>query len=137
MYDRPNAQELIDAVRLHLEQHVIPAARPNPRLYFQTLVAVNVLKIVGRELGLAEQHAAAEWVGLNLVQNVETLMPTHLSEIQAAIASRYRTLCADIRAGSYDETTRKQMLFEHVKSVTMAQLQVANPKYLQQVLDGH
>ena len=66
MYDRPNTSELIDAVRGHLEANVIPLAREtNRRLYFQTLVAINVLKIVERELQMGQAHALAEWESLN------------------------------------------------------------------------
>jgi hypothetical protein len=134
MYDRPNAQELLDAVRLHLEQHVIAAVRSNPRLYFQTLVAINVIKIVGREMSQAEQHAAAEWTGLNVVQNTDHPLPANLTGIQSGLSERYADLCAAIRSGQYDDVEPKQLLFEHVKAVTMAQLQVANPRYLQQVM---
>jgi len=53
VYDRPDVSELIDAVRQHLEQQVIPAVKDDPKLYFQTLVAANVLKIAGRDLALS------------------------------------------------------------------------------------
>jgi hypothetical protein len=130
MYDRPSLSELLDAVRLHLEGAVIPAVRADRRLYFQTLVAVNVLKIAMRELGLAPAHAASEWAGLNALEGVETPAPAALTELNAAIAGRNRALCAAIRAGDYDDPDRRAVLFAHVMATTRAQLEVANPRLL-------
>ena len=59
MIDRPTLAELIDAARMHMETNVIPAVREDRKLYFRTLVAINVLKIAERELELAFVRALA------------------------------------------------------------------------------
>lgn len=134
MYDRPNTQELLDAARLHLEQNIIPAVKSDARLYFQTLVAINVLKIVGRELAFAPRHTTAEWASLNVLEGVEAAAPHDLASLQAAISERNQQLCRAIRAGDYDTGEKRGNLLEHVKAVTIAQLEVANPKFLQTLL---
>jgi hypothetical protein len=127
MYDRPNAIELIEAARLHLEQQVIPAAKGiHHKLYFQTLVAANVLKIVERELSLSGGHLRAEWSRLNMLMG-EALLPGSTEAIQTALAERNAALCQAIRAGKHDTD---RALLEHLKATTIEQLEVANPKYL-------
>jgi hypothetical protein len=133
MTDRPNAQELLDAARMHLEQNIVPVVRTDPRLYFQTLVAINVLKIVGRELMLGTDHAIAEWAGLNTVEALDLAPPTHPHALTAALDARNQQLAADIRRGDYDTGEKQAMLLQHLKQVTIAQLEIANPKYLQTV----
>lgn len=127
MYDRPTLHELLAAVRHHLESAVIPAAKAlNHKLYFQTLVAANVLKIAERELIFAEPHLHAEWGRLNLLLGEQPL-PTEPAARRAALAERNRDLCAQIRAGRYDDSA---LLFRHLKACATEQLEVANPKWL-------
>lgn len=127
MYDRPTAAELIEAARLHLEQQVIPVVKAaNHKLYFQTLVAINVMKIVERELALSAGHGRAEWSRLNMLMGEQPL-PTDIAAFSAALASRNAHLCAAIRAGDFDEN---RVLFSHLKATTIEQLEVANPKFL-------
>lgn len=127
MYDRPTAAELIDAVRLHLETVLVPAIRDNHKLYFQTLVAINVLRIVERELGYAPQHSRAAWARLNMLLGSKP-MPETAEGLQAALAERNAALCAEIRAGRRDTDAE---LFEHLKAAAIEQLEVANPRFLQ------
>lgn len=155
MYDRPNLQELIDAARLHLEQAVVPAVQSDPRLYFQTLVAINVLKIAERELRLGQSHAQAEWHGLNALEYPETdtgsptpaaqeppyhePMPQDLHAVHESISKRNQNLSQAVRRGEYDAVERWNKLFAHVKVTTIAQLEVSNPRFLKNlaVEDGH
>ncbi|RTI21442.1 DUF6285 domain-containing protein, partial [Thermus scotoductus] len=53
MRDRPTAAELLQAVGEFLERELLPALE-DPRLRFQTLVALNALGIARRELALGE-----------------------------------------------------------------------------------
>jgi hypothetical protein len=128
MYDRPNLQELLDAVRMHLETAIIPAVREDRKLYFQTLVAVNVLKIAERELQLSDGHLRAEWGRLNSIEGASSPTPSSDAELRTAMAERNRALCSHIRAGNFDKGA--DALFAHLKASTVEQLQVANPKYL-------
>lgn len=131
MYDRPNLSELIDAVRLHLETNIIPVVRHDGKLYFQTLVAINVLKIARRETRLSWAHLRAEWNSLNTLENEEHHLPADPLDALTALAARNLILCEDIRDGLYDD--RRDALFAHLMTVTQAQLEVANPKFLQAI----
>lgn len=127
MYDRPTAAELIDATRQHLEKHLVPLTRQQDRkVYFQTLVAVNVLKVVERELALRDQHITAEWARLDDLQGAVS-RPISPDSIDSALAARNQQLCKNIRAGQYDTDSA---LFEHLKATARAQLEVANPRFL-------
>jgi hypothetical protein len=127
MYDRPTAAELIEAARLHLEQQVIPVAKAaHHKLYFQTLVAINVMKIVERELALSSGHRRAEWSRLNMLLG-EQPQPNDIATFDAALADRNAQLCTAIRAGAYDDN---RAVFSHLKATTSEQLEVANPKFL-------
>jgi hypothetical protein len=129
MYDRPTAAELIDAVRGHLESQIIPAVKGDGKLYFQTLVAINVLRVVERELSLAPDHLQSEWGRLDHLEG-EMNMPSDPRAAVNTLHDRNTQLCDNIRVGRYDGEY-KQALFEHLVATTIEQLQVANPKYLQ------
>lgn len=133
MYDRPHADELLEAAWQHLEQFVAPALKSNRRLYFQTLVAINVLKVVAREHHYRPDHLRAQWNRLNAMQDVDLPLPGEWDESLAALAIRNRELCYDIRAGRYDDDFLRETLYEHLYATTLEQLQVANPRYLQQL----
>lgn len=128
MYDRPTLSELLDAVRMHLETAVVPAVREDRKLYFQTLVTINVLKIAERELSMGSDHLRAEWGRLNTLDGGGYHPPSSDVEMRVELAERNRALCAAIRAGQYDDMTRT--LFSHLKMTSIEQLQVANPKFL-------
>jgi hypothetical protein len=127
MYDRPNLDEMIVAVRQHLETQVIPVAKSiHHKLYFQTLVAVNVLRVAERELALKHGHYKAEWSRLNMLLGDEVL-PQDPAERDGAMARRNAELCEAIREGKHDNN---RALFSHLKACATEQLEVANPKYL-------
>lgn len=130
MYDQPTLNELLDAVRMHLESHIVPAVRKDRKLYFQTLVAINVLKIAGRELYLGEGHLKAAWVRLNALENVDTTLPDRDSAARNALSERESALCERIRAGDYDSGENRALLFDHLIAATTEQLEVANPRLL-------
>jgi hypothetical protein len=53
-HDRPNARELVEAVREFVERELLPTLDDH-RLRFRTLVALNALGIAGRELAGHEE----------------------------------------------------------------------------------
>jgi hypothetical protein len=127
VYDRPSAPELLQAVRHHLEHALIPVARQTSfKLYFQTLVANNVLKIVEREIEMSDSHLRAEWSRMNMLTGSEPLPQTR-DDARARLAERNQALCDEIRAGQWDEDAA---LFEHLKATACEQLEVANPRFL-------
>ena len=134
MTDRPTLAELIDAARMHMETNVIPAIRDDRKLYFRTLVAINVLKIAERELELGADQTAQAWERLNMLEGTATPMPQNENALQTALDARHKALGARIRAGDYDGAENRQTLFAHLEACTIDQLKIANPKYLQRVL---
>lgn len=129
MNDRPTLEELIEAARLHLETNVIPALKGDAKLYFQTLVAVNVLRVTERELTDGWSHLQAEWRRLDQLEGEARSIPASPTEAQAALRVRNAALCARIRAGAYDEDSAA--LFAHLQATVREALEIANPKFLQ------
>jgi hypothetical protein len=132
MYDHPTAAELIAAARMQLEQQVIPGIA-EPRLRFQTLVAANVLAIVERELVTGEAHLAAAWQRAAELQGETADQPAG-EELRAAVAEQARRLCANIRAGVYDEGPHRRALLTHLRRTAEEELLVANPRFLERTL---
>ena len=131
MYDRPDIYQLLEAVKSYLQREVVPVVQADRKQYYQTLVAINVLEIVEREMQISVDHLKAEWARLNFVQNVSTHFPIEIAEARAALAERNRKLCEEIGAGRYDYAPQRSALFEHLLATTHAQLEVANLKFLQ------
>lgn len=129
MYDRPTLTELLSAAETHLADKILPLARSqNHQLYFQTLVAINVLKIVGREYTIRPFHLRAEWTRLNMVIGQDMPVIDSDDDLEVAIQAANKTLCQRIRAGEFDED---YALFQHLIARTIEQVEVANPKFLQ------
>ncbi len=133
MYDQPNARDLLHAVWKHLEENVMPALTHDRTLYFQTLIAANLVGVVERELQYGAIHLKAQWNRLNAMQDVDLPQPGEWEEATEALKIRNRELCYDIRAGRYDDQFFKEVLYEHLLASTMEQLQVANPAHLQRL----
>ncbi|MGJ3241321.1 MAG: DUF6285 domain-containing protein [Anaerolineae bacterium] len=129
MYDRPTLTELLQSARDHLETRILPLTRnTHHQLYFQTLVAINVMKIAEREYNIRPYHLRSEWTRLHRVMGQD--MPTidNDDDLEVAIQQANTRLCQRIRDGEFDTD---YALFQHLKARTMAQLEVANPKFLQ------
>jgi hypothetical protein len=129
MNDRPTAEELVDAVRHFLEVDVLPALM-DARLRFQTLVAANVLAIVGRELPAEEEHLRLEWEFLGEVLGSLGPAPAGLAELRRAVLEATGRLCQRIRAGEFDDEARFRELAGRVREVVVRKVEVANPRYL-------
>lgn len=131
MYDRPTLTELLTAARHHFENEIVPLTRQtNFKLYFQTLVAINVLKIAEREYTIRPFHLRAEWTRLNMVMGKDMPQIDSDDDLEVAIQQANTHLCERIRAGDFDEDAA---LFEHLKARSIEQLEVANPKFLQTI----
>jgi hypothetical protein len=113
--DRPNAAELVAAVREFLERDVMAAT--DGRVQFHTRVAVNVLNVVERELQLGpelepgERARAAALLG-------------HDGDANAL----ERELATAIRSGALDD--RLDEVRAHVRTTVREKLLIANPAYL-------
>jgi hypothetical protein len=131
MYDKPALADLLDAVRIYLENAISPAVKDDRPLYYQTLVAINILEIIEREIEMEVEHLKAEWGRLDFVQKTTIVMPPDPDDLRLALAERNRKLCDEINAGAYDIEPQCSALFEHLLASAHSQLEVANPKFLQ------
>ena len=124
MQDRPTALELLDAVRKFIATELMPTVT-DPRLRFRTLVAANLLDMLGRELALEPALLRAEWDSLGVLLDDDRPAPTDADMLAAALATRHAALCAMIREGRAPAGTHALLL-----QAVRAKLDIANPRYL-------
>jgi hypothetical protein len=129
MNDRPTAKELIDAVRQYLEAHLLPSLT-DARLRFQTLVAANVLAIVGRELPAEEERLREECGLLGRILGEGKGPAAGLGELRSCVTEMNARLCGRIRAGEFDEPGRFRTLAAELRTLVVRKLEVNNPRYL-------
>ncbi|MEO1287443.1 MAG: DUF6285 domain-containing protein [Chloroflexota bacterium] len=128
MYDRPSSTELIQAAIDHFQTKIVPLTKAeNHQLYFQTIVAVNVLKIALRDIEKRPEHLRAEWERLAQFSD-EALSPIENNEaLEQALSQANQALAKRIREGEFDDD---EALFQHLVQTTVEQLEVARPKFL-------
>ena len=114
MQDRPDVQELLEAVREFLLRDALPALEGRARLHAR--VAANVIGLVERELALAPASDAAEHARLEALLDRSGA----LAELNAELARR-------IRAGEI--AVDHPELIEHLWATTLEKLAVDNPEY--------
>jgi Domain of unknown function (DUF6285) len=131
MHDRPTIQELLAAVQMHLETQISPAIRYDAKLHFHTLVAVNILKIVSREIDAGSAPLIAEWERLNGLQGTDIPLSETNKDIIIGLERRNELLCQAIRNGEYDAAPSQAVLYAHLMANIRAQLEISNPKFLQ------
>jgi len=131
MYERPTLNEVLQAVQSYLESQIAPAVKEDSKLYFHTLVALNLLKIAEREVDMAGKHERAEWDRLNGLQGVDIAAPDNPTELKGGLTRRNHLLAQAIRMGEYDDATPHALLLAHLIATAREQLEVANPRYLQ------
>jgi hypothetical protein len=110
LHEYPTAAQLIDAVEQFLRTDVMPAL--DGRLQFHTLVAANVLAVVGRELTLGPAQDAE-----------------HADRLERLGVTDDADLAAKIRSGEF--AGRLPELLESMLADVTAKVSVANPKHLQ------
>jgi hypothetical protein len=129
MQDRPNATELVAAVRGFLEADVVPALAGRRR--FHALVAANVLAIVERELVREEDRAVDEWRRLARLLDVTSDPPPRLELVRRGIRDLEEQLTDRIRAGDADGGDFAERVRAHLRATVLEKLRVANPRYLE------
>jgi hypothetical protein len=108
-HDRPDAAELVAAVREFLERDVMPASEG--RVQFHTRVAVNALNMVERELREGDAMAAE-----------------HEARLRALGYEDDRELSAAIRQGDLDARWDEVMTAAY--EAVVEKLRIANPRHL-------
>ena len=127
MQDRPNAGELLAAVRGFLEQDIVPTLEGRRR--FHALVAMNVLGIVEREIAGEEAPLLAQWTGLAGLLGVATDPPARIDALRANVCEMTAALVDRIRAGDADGGSFGDAVQAHVRATVTEKLRVANPRY--------
>jgi hypothetical protein len=107
-HDVPTAGELVEAVREFLERDVM--TNTEGRVQFHTRVAINVLKMVERELTMGEGQA-----------------DTHAARLASLGVSSEKELCDAIANGALDD--RLDEVVAVVRATVADKLAVANPTY--------
>lgn len=113
--NRPDSAELIESVREMMESLLLPA-QTDKSLSYSTRVAINILKIVERDLKQASSLREIELGGLE-----DLLGET------GDLAELNRQLVAKIRKGGYDQDNRA--LLEHFKGTVLGKIAIDNPNY--------
>lgn len=114
--DRPDAQELLDAVIEYLTDQLFPTL--DGELAFHARVSANLLAILKRELELGDQMDADELGRLR----------TLLRRDHGSRDDLTRDLAARIRRGDLDD--RHHQVLAAVKRTVEDKLSVVSPKYL-------
>lgn len=130
MQDSPTKSELIEAVAQFLHEEVEPLVAHDPRMRFRVLIAINVLKIVNREIALSEPLLRNEWQRLvGLTGQTGQAIPAHPDALRQEVEALNREICARLRDEDAGEDARWQAsLFEHLQATTLEKLQIANPR---------
>ncbi len=132
MQDRPNANELIEAVAGFLQRELVPTVT-DPRLRFRALVAANVLSIVARELQVGSEPLRAEWQGVARILGRTDEPPADDRTLREAILAMNREWCRHIRAGEMDAEPLYSTSLEQATAIVIDKLRVANPRYLERL----
>ena len=124
MQPRPDAVELLFAVRDFLETEIVPTLS-DARLKFRTLVAINALGIVEREHQLEEGFLRAELTELSNLLERDAPIPNSLEELRLEVTRSNADLAERIRTGNAPAAT-----FETLKRAAVNKLRVSSPTYL-------
>jgi hypothetical protein len=128
MQDRPDARELLDAVRAFLEEQVVPALDGTRQ--FHARVAANVLAIVGRELATGDDALRAERRRLTtLLDASDGEEPETAAALAASVRALNETLAERIRRGDADAGPWRADVLTHLRLTAAERLAIANPKY--------
>jgi hypothetical protein len=124
MQDRPTFGELLEAVRQFLETEIQPS-KTDPRARFRTLVAINALTILQRELLYEDDAIREEAVALLALLDRRHALPLRSEERVSLVLALNAELSRRIRGGDTPDGTR-----EHLIRVGAHKLRVGNPQYL-------
>ena len=129
MHDRPDAAELLAAVREFLQQEIVPTLT-DQRQKFRALIAANVLGVVERELAAGDVPLREEWRRLCTLLHLNEAPPEALHELRTAVEAGTAELCRRIRAGEADAGTWHDEVYAFTRWTVEQKLRVSNPRYL-------
>ena len=123
MNDRPDAHELLEAVKRFLEDDVMPVAQ-GPHKY-QARVAAHVLGIVAREWRDGDGDLREEWQRLAGLNALEGEPPGTREALTSAVREQTERLVERIRAGEADADPFRAEVLAHLRQTCEAKLRVA------------
>jgi hypothetical protein len=132
MTSEPTAQELVEAVREHLETKVLPTLSDH-QLRFQTLVATHVLGVVEREVARGEGQAWHQWEELTAFFGRDEMRPETSKALHQRLDELNAELCLAIREGRYDDAPDASWLRTILRMQVEDALALWNPEFLQRV----
>jgi len=128
MQDRPDARELLEAVRAFLDEQVVPALDGTRQ--FHARVAANVLAIVGREIAGGDEALRVEWRQLvTLLADPTSTLPETGAALVAAVRTLNEALATRIQTGDADDGPWRHAVLAHLRATAETRLAIANPKY--------
>lgn len=130
MQDRPTALELLQAIRDLLEQEIL-AGLSDPRLKYRTLIAINVLRMLEREVPDEEARLRAELGALEELLGFSPAEPPgDPARLRRRVLEVNRELCERIRRGLADADPWRGRVLAHVRSAVEEKLRINNPARL-------
>jgi len=134
MQDRPTALELLQAIRDLLEQEILPSLT-DARSKYRTLIAINVLRMLEREVPEEEGRLRAELGALQeLLDLPRTAPPADAALLRRRVLEANLELCERIRQGLADADPWRQRVLAHVRSAVEEKLRINNPSRLEAFL---
>ena len=115
--DRPDAAELVSAVREHLNEKLAPSLEGQPAFHLR--VAINALAIVERTMAEGESMDQRELDRLREILSETDGTQGDLLELNHQLSER-------IRAGEIDDPGA---LLAHLRETVSDKLDLANPRY--------
>ncbi len=125
MNDRPDAVELLNAVRDFVEDELVP--RLSGRERYHARVAANVVAIVAREIESEEDQLLSEWRRLGALLDDPAPAPARRRELRDGIRARSELLVERIRAGGADGGVFREAALSHLRHTVADKLVVASP----------
>jgi hypothetical protein len=99
-------------------------------LYFQTLVAINILRIVEREIDKSG-YLKSEWARINAILETTDSLPDSHYQLVKQLKAKNDELADGIRSGQFELSGA---LLDHLLETTTDQLTISNPDFLYKLL---
>jgi len=127
MQDRPDATELIRAAYKYIEQRLLDAIPEHLR--YNTLIVINLLKIVERERQMEESHLQVELSRLVKLLKMDRPKPSSQTLLRDEVSELNAELCQQIQAGGADTEPQRSEVFFHVRQTIKEKLEISNPNF--------
>ena len=114
-----DAQELLIVARDTLLAEVLPKVSGD--ITYQVRMIANAMAIAAREINEADRLAEVEQKAMAKLLGADAV---------GSLADQSQWLCEQIDRGCFDSDEQQRRLIEGLRSITVAQLRISNPKLL-------